>query len=177
MPAKRLPYPYVEPHAAQQTSVEIDLLAEQLAVDWGQRDEKSLDEVCKNAGVDIEYSRRPNEIMLEVPLEDQPVIWLPRSGRKRDDRVSISTALGHWALHIDAARKANPGCGVQALYEPDSEAALEEAKAFGMAFLMPREEFTDAWSEGRSQAASSRFDVPTETAYLRASALGLGDAV
>lgn len=177
MPAKRLPYPFVEPDAANHTNLEIGLLAEQFAVDWGMRDEKSLDEVCKIAGVDIEYSRRPNEIMLEVPLDTQPVIWLPRAGRKRDDRVIISIALGHWALHVDAARKANPGCGIQALYDPSSKKALKEAKAFGMAFLMPTEEFTESWGEGRSQAASSRFDVPTEIAYLRASVLGLGDAV
>lgn len=176
MPAKRLPYPYVEPDTAHQTRLEIDVLAERLAQEWGYRSEKSLDEVCKNAGVDIEYSHRPNEIMLEIPLEERPIIWLPRTGRKRDDRVIIATALGYWAIHVEETLKANPGCGIQALYEPETLEALEEAKTFAMTFLMPAKDFVDSWCEGRSQAASARFDVPTKVAYLRAKNLELGGA-
>ncbi|WP_227268716.1 ImmA/IrrE family metallo-endopeptidase [Roseobacter weihaiensis] len=177
MPARRLSYPYVEPDAAHQTRLEIEVLADRYAHEWGYRSGKSLDEVCKTAGVDIEYSHRPNEIMLEIPLEERPVIWLPRTGRKRDDRFIIATALGHWAIHVGETRKAHPGCGIQALYEPDSNEALEEAKAFGMAFLMPTQAFIDSWCQGRSQAASIRFDVPTKIAYLRAKSLELGDTV
>lgn len=177
MPARRLSYPYVEPDAKRQTRLEIETLADWSAHEWGYRSGKSLDEVCKIAGVDIEYSHRPNEIMLEIPLEERPVIWLPRTGRKRDDRVIIATALGHWAIHVEETRKANPGCGIQALYEPDSNEALEEANAFGLTFLMPTREFVDSWCEGRSQAASARFDVPTKIAYLRAKNLELGDTV
>lgn len=175
MPARHLPYPYVQPDASRQTRLEIEVLADKCAHEWGYRDGQSLDAVCKAAGVDIEYSRRPNEIMLDVPLDEQPVIWLPRTGRKRDDRVIIATALGHWATHVDDTRKANPGCGIQALYEPDTPDALEEASAFGLAFLMPTEHFMEAWSKGRSQAASDCFDVPTKIAYLRAKSLDLGD--
>jgi Zn-dependent peptidase ImmA (M78 family) len=177
MPAKRLSYPYVEPNAARKTPLEIEILADLCAHKWGYRSGKPLDEVCTAAGVDIEYSKRPNEIMLEVPLEEQPVIWLPRPGRKRDDRVIVATALGHWAIHVDKTRKANPGCGIQALFEPDSNQALKEANAFGMAFLMPAEEFSASWSHGRSQAASVLFDVPTKIAYLRAKNLELSDTV
>lgn len=177
MPARRPSYPFVEPDAVRQSHLEIEVLAERYATEWGFRAGKSLDEVCKFAGVDIEYSHRPNEIMLEVPLDKRPVIWLPRAGRKRDDRVIVTTALGHWAIHIDPARKANPGCGIQALYKPGSTEALEEAQAFAMAFLMPTEEFTKSWCEGRSQAASTRFDVPTKIVYLRATSLDLGDVV
>ena len=113
--------------------------------------------------------------MLELPLDARPIIWLPRTGRKRDDRVIIATALGHWALHVDETRKSNPGCGIQALYKPDSDLAREEADVFGLAFLMPADEFIACWSEGRSQAASNQFDVPTKIAYLRAKNLELGD--
>ena len=174
MPARRPSYPYVEPVAAQLTSLEIEVLADRYANDWGYRNGKSFDEVCKTAGVDIEYSHNPNEIMLEIPLEDPPIIWLPRKGRKRDDRVTIAIALGHWALHADKTREAKPDCGIQALYEPGSKDALKEATAFGMAFLMPKSEFVDAWYAGRSQAVSDRFDVPTRFAYLRAEILELG---
>lgn len=175
MPAKRFPHPYVEPEATGQAVLDIEVVAEQRASDWGARDDKNLDEVCKNAGVDIEYSRKPNEIMLEVPLEGRPIIWLPRSGRKRDDRVIIATALGHWALHIENARNTHPGCGIQALYEPTTDGAREEAIAFGLAFLMPTEEFMECWSAGKSQAVSDRFDVPTRVTYLRANSLDLGE--
>jgi hypothetical protein len=176
MPARRLPYPYVEPDPARQTRLEIEVIADRYAHEWGYRSGKSMDEVCKAAGVDIEYSHRPNEIMLDVPLDARPIIWLPRTGRKRDDRVIVATARGHWAMHVDKTKKANPGCGIQALYQPDSPDALEEARVFGLAFLMPTEEFVVSWSEGRSQAVSDRFDVPTTVAYMRAKSLELGDA-
>ncbi len=177
MPAKHLPYPYVEPEESGLAILDIEVLADRYAHDWGFRDGKYLDEVCTAAGVDIEYSHRPNDIMLEVPLQGRPVIWLPRPGRKRDDRVITATALGHWALQVDKARKANPGCGIQALYEPTSLQSREEATAFGLAFLMPMDAFVVSWEEGRSQAASERFDVPTKVAYLRAKGLELGDAI
>jgi Zn-dependent peptidase ImmA (M78 family) len=168
MPPKHPTYPYVEPDAARVSHLEIETLADQKSRDWGYRAGKSLDEVCKNAGVDIEYSHYPNEILLDVSLGAQPVIWLPRKARKRDDRVTVATALGHWCLHVDKTRAAHPGCGIQALYEPASRGAFKEALVFGLAFLMPKEDFLDAWYAGRSQEASDRFDVPTKMAYLRA---------
>lgn len=177
MPARHPSYPFVEPIAAGQAHADIEIFADRCADKWGHRSGKSLDEVCIAAGVDIEYSHRPNEIMLEVPLKQRPVIWLPRPGRKRDDRVIVATALGHWALQVDGTRQANPGCGIQALYEPTSHDALEEASAFGLAFLMPLDEFMVSWDQGRSQAASDRFDVPTKSAYLRANSLDLGDTI
>lgn len=176
MPAKHLPYPYVEPNPTKRSRMEIEVLADKLAHEWGFRGGDSFDAVCKVAGVDIEYSHRPNEIMLDVPLEKRPIIWLPRTGRKRDDRVIISTALGHWAIHVDDTRTANPGCGIQALYKPNTDEALEQARAFGLAFLMPTEEFIGFWDKGRSQAVSDHFNVPTKIAYERAQGLELGDA-
>lgn len=173
MPARHPSYPFVEPNAMGTTALEIEVLADRYAHDWGCRSGISLDEVCTNAGVDVEYSRHPNEIMLEVPLRQQPVIWLPRPGRKRDDRVIIATALGHWAIQVEETRKANPGCGIQALYSSSSDQAREEASAFGMAFLMPPQEFLASWTEGRSQAASACFDVPTAFVYKRAASLEL----
>lgn len=176
MPARRLSYPYVEPDPAPHTRLDIETLADQRAHDWGFRDGKTMDEVCKLAGVDIEYSRRPNEVMLDVPLAAQPVIWLPRSGRKRDDRVIIATALGHWAIHVADTAKARPGCGIQALYHPDEMDAREQASSFALTFLMPTKQFIDAWHTGGSQAVSDHFDVPTTIVYLRAKELELGDA-
>lgn len=177
MPAKRLSYPYVEMNAARQTRLEIEDLAERHVKEWRYESGESLDEVCKTAGVDIEYSHDPNEIMLEIPLDGRPIIWLPRQGRKRDDRVIIAAALGHLALHVDETRKAKPGCGIQALYNPASKDALEQANTFGMAFLMPSSEFLDTWRKGRSQAASAHFDVPTKVVYLRAKSLELSDKI
>ncbi len=177
MPAKRPSYPYVEPETARLTRLDIEALAERYASEWGYRDAKSLDEVCKAAGVDIEYSHYPNEIMLEVPLDERPVIWLPRKGRKRDDRIIVATALGHNALHVAETQKSHPGCGIQALYQPASAEAREQANMFGMALLMPKDEFAECWHSGRSQAASDRFDVPTKIAYLRAEKLDLGDTL
>lgn len=177
MPAKRAPYPYVEIKATQKSRDEIEAIASHRAHDWGFRSGASLDAVCKNAGVDIEYSRRPNEILLEVPLDKRPVIWLPHVARKKDDRVTLTTALGHWALQVEKTREDNPGCGIQALYKPDTTDASDEAHAFSLAFLMPRQEFVEIWIAGRSQAASEHFNVPTKIAYLRAQAVELGDCL
>jgi hypothetical protein len=174
MPPKHPPYPHVEPDAVFLPDLEIEILADRNAVDWGYRDGECLDAVCKHVGLEIEYSHYPNEILLEVPLDDQPVVWLQRNGRTRDDRVAVATALGYWSLHVEKTRAAHPGCGIQALYEPTATSARKEAVAYGMAFLMPKAEFMEAWHAGRSQAASSRFDVPTKTAYLRAETLDLG---
>lgn len=175
MPAKHLPYPYTEPTAANLSSLEIEAIADRYAQEWGLSDKVSMDEVCTKAGVDIEYSRRPNEILLDVPIEAQPVIWLPRNARKRDDRVTISTGLGHWALHIEGTRVVKPGCGIQALYSPSAPEARREAEAFCLAFLMPRDQFIETWRKGKSQATSDHFDVPTKVTYLRATSLDLGD--
>lgn len=176
MPPKHPSYPYIEPDVARVSLPDIEDLAERNAKDWGYRDGASLDSVCKSAGVDLEYSHYPNEIMLDVPLEGRPVVWLPRKARKRDDRVTVATALGHWTLHVDQTRAARPGYGIQALYEPKSRDAFKQAVAFGLTFLMPKEEFMDAWYSGRSQEASDRFDVPTKLTYLRAESLDLGVA-
>ncbi|WP_299968696.1 ImmA/IrrE family metallo-endopeptidase [uncultured Roseobacter sp.] len=175
MPAKRAPYPYVEPKATRKQRQEIEVVANQRARDWGFQIGAPLDAVCKKAGVDIEYSRRPNEILLEVPLEKRPVIWLPHAARKKDDRVTVTTALGHWALHVENTREEHQGCGIQALYKPDRSDALDEAQVFSLAFLMPSQEFVETWQQGSSQAVAERFDVPTKIAYLRAQSLELGD--
>lgn len=177
MPAKKTPYPYAEPDALSLTQLEIEDTADRCSQNWGYKDGCMMDEVAHNAGLDVEYSHDPNEIMLEVPLDAKPVIWLPRKGRKRDDRVVIATALGHWALQVEKAREAHPGCGIQALYKPDNTAALKEAETFGFSLLMPRQSFVDAWQQGKSQAASDQFDVPTTVAYLRAQVLELGDTL
>lgn len=177
MPSKRLPYPFVEPDAVRLTRLEIEALAEKHASEWGYRDGSSMEEVSKNAGVDIEYSHPPNEILLEVPLDMRPIVWLPRKGRKKDDRVTVATGFGHWVLHIQEAQAAHPGCGIQALYDPTSPEARAQAQEFGLAFLMPSNAFTEAWCEGRSQAVADRFDVPTTMTYLRAKSLDLGHAL
>lgn len=175
MPAKRPSYPYVEPKAAGTLREDIEYLAERLAKEWDYHGAQTLDEVCRVAGVDIEYSHRPNEILLEIPLDMRPIVWLPRPSRPRDDRVIVATALGHWTLHADVTREAHPGCGIQALYEPQAKAAREEADIFALSFLMPTDTFVEKWELGRSQMTSDHFDVPTKVAYLRAQNLELGD--
>lgn len=176
MPAKHPSYPYVEPTPGGLSLPQIEARVDQCVQEWHFRIEQSMDQLCKTVGVDIEYSHYPNEIMLDAPLSGRPVIWLPRKGRRREDRVTVATALGHWALHVEPTRVAHPGCGVQALYHPALQAAQAEATLFGLSLLMPRADFCEAWYRGRSRTTADHFDVPTKSTYLRAESLLL-DAV
>ncbi|EBA08150.1 ImmA/IrrE family metallo-endopeptidase [Sagittula stellata] len=175
MPARYPDYPYVEPIASNVSQEEIeatisDLLANHPGVCLK---EGPLDGLCRALNVDIEYSSPPHEMMLDVPLHKRAVIWLPKNGRPKNDRVAAAIGIGHWILHVPITREKHPGCGVQALHRPKELAAQMEARRFAYILLMPDEAFRNLWYEGRAQAVADVLNVPTQVVYERASMLDL----
>ncbi|WP_136442915.1 ImmA/IrrE family metallo-endopeptidase [Pacificoceanicola onchidii] len=169
-------YPYVEPIAADISGEEIaqmvdDMLSQTPGMSL--RDGGPLDKLARALNVDVEYSERPNDVLLDVPLGRHPVIWLPHTGRTRQDRVTLATGLGHWLLHIPITRELHPGVGIQALYHPKDDTALLEARRFAQELLMPQETFKTLWFEGKAQNVAETLNVPTQAVYDRAKLLDL----
>lgn len=176
MPRAYPSYPFVEPQSANIRDDEIDSLIADVYSQNPQLDIPPggpLDALCRALTVDVEYSAPPNDILLEVPLDRRPVIWLPKNGKPRHDRLATATGVGHWLIHAPRTRQANPMVGLQALYKPTNRAALEEARRFALAFLMPADRFTALWYEGKATLVAEELQVPTQAAYDRAARLDL----
>ncbi|WGW04089.1 ImmA/IrrE family metallo-endopeptidase [Tropicibacter oceani] len=176
MPRAYPDYPYIEPIAANLSEAEIvqmveDMLSQNPTISLN--DGGPLDKLCRALNVDVEYSDAPNEILLDVPLNRHAVIWLPRRGKPRQDRMTLATGIGHWLLHVPVTREAYPHNGIQALYSPTDTKALREARLFAFDLLMPEETFTNLWYEGRAQLTAETLNVPTQAVYDRARWLDL----
>ncbi|CUH75366.1 ImmA/IrrE family metallo-endopeptidase [Tropicibacter naphthalenivorans] len=176
MPRAYPSYPYVEPESPGLTDEDIenvikDFLSQNptLSPIYG----GPLDGVCRALNVDVEYSDKPNEILLEVPLDRKAVIWLPKNGKPRHDRLATGIGIGHWLLHVLYTRDLHPDHGVQALYQPSNPAVQQEARRFAFALLMPKDKFTQLWYEGRAQLCAETLNVPTQAVYDRAKWLDL----
>lgn len=176
MPRKYPNYPYAEVIACDFDDDQIeetvdDLLSQTGAVNVS--DDKPLDGLCRALNVDVEYSPPPYELVLDVPLDRKAVIWLPRNGKLRHDRMATAIAIGHWILHAPCTREAFPGHGVQAVRNPTDPKALIEARHFAFTLLMPEAQFCSLWYEGKASLVAETLCVPTQSAYERAKMLDL----
>ena len=179
MPKIHPDFPYFEPVAVDLSDEEIDAAIEDLLSQnpgLTPSDGGPLDGLCRALAVDVEYSGQPNDILLDVPAHGRPVIWLPRRGKTRQDRITLAVGLGHWVLHVPQTRDAHPGAGIQALYRPTDPRARQEAQRFASRLLMPEIIFTSLWYEGRATLVVDTLNVPTQAVYDRAKALLLTDA-
>lgn len=91
------------------------------------------------------------------------------------DNFTIAHEIGHLLLHWPKVRKAQDGCGMRATRRVDeSKEDLVrcewEANWFASAFLMPREQFCEAYSKG---VASEAFGVTHAAVEVRAKTLGI----
>ncbi|HEY5960907.1 MAG TPA: ImmA/IrrE family metallo-endopeptidase, partial [Polyangiaceae bacterium] len=85
------------------------------------------------------------------------------------DRFTIAHELGHYVLHSDFGR-------IQIRAARLGSTRIEwEANWFAAAFLMPREDFTEAFRKyaGQVRALASRYVVSPKAAQVRAQSLGL----
>lgn len=176
MPSRYPDYPYVEPQAAGVSNAEIEAVIDDMMSQTPGltlRDGGPLDPLCRALNVDIEYSGPPHEILLDVPCHRKAVIYLPRKGKPRQDRFIAAMGVGHWILQIPATREAHPDCGIQALHYPADRGAQREAMRFARILLMPREEFSSLWYEGRAHLVADTLNVPTQVVYERAAMLDI----
>ena len=174
MPKAHPPYPYVEPLPTGVSDLEIEQVIKDFLSQnpWiSLRAGGPLDQVCKALTVDVEYSADPNEILLDVPADGRPVIWLAKNGKQRHDRLTTAIGIGHWLLHVLPTREARPGKGIQALYKPTDGTARAEARRFAYALLMPSNEFIALWYQGRATLTADTLNVPTQAVYDRARGL------
>lgn len=176
MPKRYPDYPYIEPICSQLTEERIvSIVADLISSDpWARAmDGGPLDPICRSLSIDLEYSDSPNEVLLDVPREGRPVIWLARNGKTRYDRFTVAIALGHWVLHVAPRRKPEPDHGIQALYEPTEPRARNEAERFAFELLLPAPVFREMWQGGRAQTISEKVNLPTQLIYDRAKLLML----
>lgn len=176
MPRKYPSYPYIEPMVCGKSDEEIEAIVRKLLAqnpDLSVQDGGPMDALCRALEVDVEYSDVPNEILLDVPLDRNAVIFLPKNSKTRHDRLATATGLGHWLLHVPPTRKARPDVGIQALYNPTDTKAFDEARRFAFALLMPMEAFKSLWYEGGGQLTAETLNVPTQSVYDRAKILDL----
>jgi Zn-dependent peptidase ImmA (M78 family) len=174
MPRKHQAYPYVEVGSTGITDQELTDMVTDMVSQNPQYDAKhtgTMDLLCQQTNVDIEYSDVPNEILLEKPLDSRAVIWLPKKGKIRQDRLAAATGIGHWLIHVPPTQKKHPNCGMQALYQPTDPAASQEAYRFALTLLMPEAEFKSLWYEGRAKLVADTMNVPTLSVYDRAKML------
>ena len=178
MPRKYPDYPYREPEPAGLSPTEITTFVQDLCKSepWNHAPEGGpLDALCRALDLDLEYAAPPNEVMLDVPREGRPVVWLDRNSKTRYDRFSVSTALGHWMLHVQPLRSQNLDYGIQALYASTDTPARTEARIFAFELLLPSPDFQDIWFKRRPQILSEDFNLPTHLIYERAKMLLLSD--
>ncbi|PYG34538.1 ImmA/IrrE family metallo-endopeptidase [Pelagimonas varians] len=176
MPRKYPTYPYIEPVTCGKSDEEIALIVRKLTAqnpELSMQDGGPLDSLCRALEVDVEYSDQPNEVLLDVPLARNAVIYLAKDAKTRHDRLATATGLGHWLLHVPPTRKAHPDFGIQALYAPTNPDAFQEARRFAFALLMPIEAFKSLWYEGGGQLTAETLNVPTQSVYDRAKTLEL----
>lgn len=176
MPRSYPNYPYFEPVASGKTDAQISGIVDKLREQnptLVMNDGGSLDRLCRAMDVDVEYSKKPCEILLDVPRDRTAVIYLEMNSKMRQDRLATATGIGYWLLHVPPTRKAHPDCGIQALYGSTGTAAYREALTFAYALLMPSDAFKSLWYEGGGALVAETLNVPTQSVYNRAKTLDL----
>lgn len=137
------------------------------------------DLIIKNGGhisyIDFIDEDQTDAIVIE-PNGDFLIRISSYTGALRDN-FTIAHELGHKLLHWPLIRKMYPGNGMKATRRVDSRdqdlvRCEWEANWFASAFLMPSEEFKDAYKKGM---ASQIFGVTEAAAEVRAKSLGLHD--
>ena len=91
------------------------------------------------------------------------------------DNFTIAHEIGHRVLHWPRVRKQHQGSGMRATRQvvedqPDSKRCEMEANWFAAAFLMPRDQFQEAYSQG-IDFASEKFGVTRSAIIIREKSL------
>ncbi|WIY27258.1 ImmA/IrrE family metallo-endopeptidase [Parasedimentitalea psychrophila] len=105
-------------------------------------------------------------------------IFVSRHTSLKRDRFTIAHELGHLLLHFGAIKKQDEGAVMRATRyvdqsDQDQQRAEWEANWFAAAFLMPSDEFAEAFTEGGVHTAAQRCGVSLQAAKIRAENLNI----
>lgn len=105
-------------------------------------------------------------------------IYLSQNTSRLRDRFTIAHELGHLVLHFPQIRKIDSNAVMRATRWVDDtdegkKRAEWEANWFAAAFLMPEDQFKDAWQPTKIDEVALLFDVSPSAASIRARSLGL----
>ncbi|AWK88495.1 ImmA/IrrE family metallo-endopeptidase [Azospirillum thermophilum] len=105
-------------------------------------------------------------------------IVIAKNTSPKRDRFTIAHEIGHYVLHYLLARQNGSPIQAMAAARYGSDRTEWEANWFAAAFLMPEQEFREAYEElGQDVfAVAERFGVSTKAARIRAEALGLRES-
>lgn len=105
-------------------------------------------------------------------------IFLPSMTSLARDKFTIAHELGHLFLHFPLVQEKHPGDGMRATRwvddnNPEQQRCEWEANWFAAAFIMPEQEFREAYGRGGIWEATARFGVSSKAAEVRAKSLNL----
>jgi Zn-dependent peptidase ImmA (M78 family) len=137
-----------------------------------------LSDLIRGNGGSIEYIGFMDEDQTDaivIEPDGSFVVRLSSHTGELRDHFTLAHELGHKVLHWPRVRDANPGCGMKATRRVDDTNDLLvrcewEANWFASAFLMPADEFKEAYVAG---VASETFGVTRAAAEVRAKTLGI----
>jgi hypothetical protein len=137
-----------------------------------------LRELVQRNGGDIEYIGFMDEDQTDAIIVEPDgsfVIRLSSQTGVLRDNFTIAHELGHKLLHWPMVRQRHEGFGMKATRSVDAQnqdlvRCEWEANWFASAFLMPSDEFSEAYAKG---IASEVFGVTVAAVEIRAKNLGL----
>lgn len=105
-------------------------------------------------------------------------IYVSRHTSLKRDRFTVAHELGHLLLHFGAVKKSHPKAAMRATRYVDREDKAQqrvewEANWFAAAFLMPSDQFAEAFEAGGIGRAASVCGVSISAAKIRAENLSL----
>lgn len=139
-----------------------------------------LPDLVKRNGGKIEYidffDADQTDAVIVRPDESFVIRLSSHTGALRDN-FTIAHELGHKLMHWPLVKKNFPGLEMRATRRVDETdkdlmRCEWEANWFASAFLMPKDEFEEAYGDG---VASERFGVTPAAVEVRAKTLGLTD--
>jgi Zn-dependent peptidase ImmA (M78 family) len=172
----------VRPEPIRASKASIWTYAERLAVALKFAPGDSMDLLIARLGGKIRYKNASTsealpESMVVNSTKDF-IIYLPSMTSAARDRFTIAHELGHLFLHFPRVAREQPGKQMVATRWVDEndeaqQRAEWEANWFAAAFLMPKEQFSAAYSEETIAHVADIFGVSEKAVEVRAKSLGL----
>lgn len=176
--AEQMAVNYLPPIPSRASKANVWAFAEKLRAKVGLSNGFDLSDLVSRNGGNIEYIGMFDDDQTDAIVVDPDrsfVIHLSSETGALRDNFTIAHELGHLLLHWPKVKNAHEGSGMRATRSvDDSEESLIrcewEANWFASAFLMPKDDFCEAYRKG---VASETFGVTQAAVEVRAKTLGL----